>query len=161
MLGCSMRPAVVASRMKRATYSGSRPISGGRILTATLRPRPKCSASQTDPMPPVPSFARMRHFSKVLPISWSSCLGPMRVDPGLQIVPSKLFRELHRGGLPPLLFPGESPEADRLELARGPGIQLGRRRRGAVEDAEIDLDDRVAGEGDPPGERLVEHDAEG
>src|SRR6187549_3473275 len=126
MLGCSMRPAVVASRMKRATYSGSRPISGGRILTATLRPRPKCSASQTDPMPPVPSFARMRHFSKVLPTSWSSCLAPMGLDPGLQKVPAQLLRELQRGGLPSLLVPREGADADGLELARGAGIELGR-----------------------------------
>src|ERR1043165_617107 len=141
MLRCSMRPAVVASRMKRATYSGSRPISGGSIFTATLRPRPKCSASQTDPMPPVPSLARIRHFSKVLPISMSSCLGAMGFQGGFEKSPAKLLRELPRAGLPLVLLPREGPQADRLELARGALVQLGRRGRRAVQDAQVHLDD--------------------
>src|SRR6185436_10153121 len=146
MLGCSMRPAVVASRMKRATYSGSRPISGGRILTATLRPRPKCSASQTEPMPPVPSLAMMRHFSNVLPVRWSSYLCPMGLPRRFEVVAAQLLGELERRELPLVLVPRQRPEAEGLELARRPGI-LGRRRDGrAVEDAQVDLDDGRARE---------------
>src|SRR5215831_17712490 len=140
MLGCSMRPGVVASRMNRATYSGSRPISGGRILTATFRPSPKCSASQTDPMPPVPSLAMMRHFSNVLPVRWSSCLGPMGVQRRFEVGAAQFLGELKRRGLPQILIPRQRPEADGLELARRPGIQ-GRGGGGhAVEDPEVHLD---------------------
>src|SRR5258706_15275367 len=160
MLGGSMRPAVVASRMKRATYSGSRPISGGRILTATLRPRPKCSASQTDPMPPVPSLARMRHFSNVLPVRLSSYLGAMGFHRKFEEFPAQLLRELQGAGGASVLVPGERAQADRLELARGARVDLGGRRHRPVQDAEVDLDDGGAWEGDAAREGLVEQDPE-
>src|SRR5258708_37650947 len=111
MLGCSIRRAVVASRMKRATDSGARPISRGRILTATLRPRPKCSASQTDPMPPVPSLAMMRHFSKVRPTRLSSCLGPMGPQRGFEVV-AELPGEIEGARLPEHLVAVQRLDAD-------------------------------------------------
>src|SRR5579862_8943137 len=159
MLGCSILPAVVASRINRATYSGSRPISGGRILTATLRPRPKCSASQTDPMPPMPSLAMMRHFSKVLPIRLSSCLDAMGVYRRFEMV-SELPRELEGARLAVRLVPVEGLEADGLQVPRRPRIQLRGRGHRPVQDAEVDLHDRRPGEGHLAGEGLVEEDPE-
>src|SRR4029077_4808964 len=150
MLGCSMRPAVVASRMKRATYSGSRPISGGRILTATLRPSPKCSASQTEPMPPVPSLAMMRHFSKVLPTRLSS-LAPIVVRSRFEVGPAQVLREFEGARRAELLVPLQGPEADLLQRRRRLRIRLRRGRHRTVEDAEVDLDDRVPGEGHAAG----------
>src|SRR5579862_4485836 len=151
MFGCSIRPAVVASRMKRATYSGSRPISGGRILTATFRPRPKCSASQTEPIPPVPSLAMMRHFSNVRPTRLSSCLGAMGFGRGFEMG-SQFPGEVQGAGVAAGLVPVERLHADRLEVPRRPRVKLGGRGHLSVQDAQIHLDDRRAREGHLSGE---------
>jgi hypothetical protein len=50
----------LASVMKRDTTSGLRDSSGWIAFSATLRPITGCSARNTTPMPPSPSFAVMR-----------------------------------------------------------------------------------------------------
>jgi hypothetical protein len=52
--------AVRASGKKRPSAFWSRDSCGGRNFSATLRPRLRSSASQTTPIPPLPSWPVMR-----------------------------------------------------------------------------------------------------
>ena len=55
-----LKPATVrASRWKRASRSGSRAKSAGRVFSATSRPSRVSRARYTSPMPPAPSCARI------------------------------------------------------------------------------------------------------
>ena len=51
-----MRLAAIASRLKRATNSGSRDSSGSITFTAIALPSSTCSARYTSPMPPAASL---------------------------------------------------------------------------------------------------------
>src|SRR3990172_1976254 len=70
MLGCCRRLVARASRRKRDTKCPSPASAAWRILRASRRPRFTCSARYTSPIPPSPSFFKIRYRpSRTVPIT--------------------------------------------------------------------------------------------
>jgi hypothetical protein len=69
MPGWLILPVARASLKKRRTCCSSSEISERRTLMATRVPTSRCSASQTSPMPPLPSSETIVKFPMVSPIT--------------------------------------------------------------------------------------------
>src|SRR5688572_29971231 len=81
-------------RSTRGITDGSLLLPGGSSLTASNRPKVRCSARYTEPVAPVPSFFRIRY-------RWASTL-PMNGSPGGPAVGSSVLMGAKRSGSLPV-----------------------------------------------------------